>query len=151
MEGIAMTDAQVMLMSQEGTGPRDAQGRFLPYNDSLGKPTIGYGHLLAKGLPPDIALMLFQCDIADAIDDVHHCFSCYDTLSRPRQLVLVSMAYNLGRDRLAVWTHFIGAVHRGAWEEAADHLLDCKAAKHDAPARYQQLATMMRENVSPWV
>ena len=146
-----MTDAQAMLMAQEGTGPRDAHGRFLPYPDSMGNPTIGYGHLVSKGLPADIALMLFQCDIADAIEDVHRCFSCYDDLSRPRQLVLISMAYNLGRERLSVWTHFIGAVHRGAWDEAADHLLDSKAAKHDAPARYQQLAKMMREDTSQWV
>jgi len=146
-----MTDVQIMLMSQEGTGPRDNHGRFLPYPDSMGKLTIGYGHLVEKGLPPDIALMLFQCDIADAIEDVRRCFSCYDDLSRPRQLVLISMAYNLGRERLSVWTHFIGAVHRGEWDEAADHLLDSKAAKHDAPARYQQLAKMMREDTSQWV
>jgi lysozyme len=146
-----MTDLQRMLMQQEGTGPRDDQGRFLPYPDSVGKLTIGYGHLVEKGIPSDIALMLFNADIADALDDVRHCFSCYDQLSRPRQLVLVSMAFNLGRAKLAKFVRFIGAVHRGAWDEAADELLDSKAAKQDAPARYQQLAKMMRENVSEWV
>lgn len=149
--GVQVTDLERMLMQQEGTGPRDEQGRFLPYPDSLQKPTIGYGHLIEKGIPADIALMLFRCDIADALDDVRHCFSCYDTLSRPRQLVLVSMAYNLGRAKLAKFVRFIGAVHLGKWDEAADELLDSKAAKQDAPARYQQLATMMRENVSEWV
>jgi lysozyme len=146
-----MTDLQTMLMSQEGTGPRDAHGRFLPYEDSLGKLTIGYGHLVAKGLPPDIALMLFQCDIADAIEDVRHCFSCYDQLSRPRQLVLVSMAFNLGRERLSKFTHFLGAVERGAWSEAADEILDSKAAREDAPSRYKALADMMRTDTSQWV
>lgn len=146
-----MTDAQAMLMAQEGAGPRDAHGRFLPYSDSLGHLTIGYGHLVAKGMPPDIANMLFMSDIADAIDDIRHLFSCYDQLSRPRQLVLISMSFNLGRERLSVWTHFIGAVHRGAWNEAADHMLDSKAAKHDAPSRYEQLARMMRDNKSEWV
>jgi GH24 family phage-related lysozyme (muramidase) len=146
-----MTDAQAMLMAVEGTGPRDAHGNFLLYDDSLGNPTIGYGHLMSKGLAPEVVNMQFQCDLADALDDVRHCFSCYDSLSRPRQLVLISMAFNLGRERLSVWTHFIGAVHRGAWDEAADHLLDSKAAKKDAPARYAQLAKMMRENVSTWI
>ena len=146
-----MTDLQQMLMAQEGTGPRDAHGNFLPYNDGMGNPTIGYGHLIAKGLPPDIANMLFQSDIADALGDVNHCFSCYDSLSRPRQLVLVSMAYNLGREKLAGFVRFIGAVHRGAWDEAADELLDSKAARQDAPARYAQLATMMRDNTSVWL
>ena len=78
-----MTDLRAMLMQQEGTGPRADNGYFLPYEDSVGKLTIGYGHLVDKGLPPDIAMMLFNADIADALDDVRHCFSCYDQLSRP--------------------------------------------------------------------
>jgi lysozyme len=145
-----MTDLQAMLMQQEGTGPRAANGYFLPYEDSVGKLTIGYGHLVDKGLPPDIALMLFNADIADALDDVRHNFSCYDQLSRPRQLVLVSMAFNLGRAKLAKFVRFIGAVHLGKWNEAADELLDSKAAREDAPARYRELARMMRDNTSAW-
>jgi lysozyme len=146
-----MTDLQQMLMQQEGTGPRNEHGWFLPYTDSVGKLTIGYGHLVEKGLAPDIALMQFQVDIADAIEDVRHNFSCYDQLSRPRQLVLVSLAFNLGRDKLSKFVRFIGAVHRFDWNDAADELLDSKAARQDAPARYQQLAKMMRDNVSTWI
>lgn len=145
-----MTDAEAMLRQQEGTGPRNAQGWFLPYHDTVGKLTIGYGHLVDKGLPADVAHMLFMSDIADAVDDVRHCFSCYDTLSRPRQLVLISLAYNLGRTKLNGFIRFIGAVHRGEWEEAADELLDSKAATQ-APARYKQLAQMMRTSTSEWV
>lgn len=138
-------------MQQEGTGPRDAQGRFLPYLDSVGKWTYGYGHLAEKGIPADIAMMLFNADIADALDDVRHNCSCYDQLSRPRQLVMVSLAFNLGRAGLAKFVRFLGALHLGHWDEAADELLNSKAAKQDAPARYKQLAKMMRENVSEWV
>ena len=145
-----MTDLQTMLMSQEGTGPRDQHGRFLPYPDSLGKLTIGYGHLVEKGVPPDIALMLFNTDIADALDDVQHVCSCYDQLSRPRQLVLVSLAYNLGREKLSQFVRFLGAIHLSHWEEAADELLNSKAAKQ-APERYSQLATMMRTDLSLWL
>lgn len=127
-------------------------GSFYPYKDSVGKLTIGYGHCLdEKGISSDLALMLFKMDIADAIDDVRYSFSCYDTLSRPRQMVLISMAFNLGRAGLAKWPRFIGAVHLGNWDEAADHLLDSVAAKSQAPARYKQLADMMRDNVSEWV
>ena len=140
-----MTDAQQMIMDQEGL-------RLHVYLDSLGIETIGCGrNLRDKGISKDEAMILLNNDLCDALDDVRHNFSCYDTLSRPRQLVLISMAFQLGRERLSVWTHFIGAVHRGAWEEATEHLLDSKAARHDAPARYQQLAAMMRDNVSIWV
>ena len=144
-----MTPLEAMLIQQEGTGPLSG-GRFFPYVDEVGKTTIGYGHNLdAKGLPQDVARMLLSIDIADAIDDVRHNFSCYDQLTRPRQMVLVSMAFNLGRERLAKFIRFIAAVHLGKYDEAADHLLDSLAAKQ-APARYQQLAKMMRENVSQW-
>ena len=146
-----MTDMEQMLMAQEGTGPRDAQGRFLPYPDSVGKLTIGYGHLVDKGVPAAIARMLFHEDIADAIEDIRHVCSCYDSLSRPRQLVMVSLAFNLGRAKLAKFVRFLGALHLEHYDDAADELLNSKAAREDAPARYKQLATMMRENTSEWV
>lgn len=149
--GAPMNDLERMLMEQEGTGPMQ-HGRFFPYHDSVGKLTIGYGHCLdTKGLPPDLALMLLKIDIADAIDDARRVCSIYDQLSRPRQLCLISMAYNLGRDGLNQWPRFIGALHREAWDEAADELLDSKAAREQAPLRYKKLANMMRGNVSQWV
>ncbi len=145
-----MTDAQAMLKSQEGTGPVQ-DGRFLPYPDSAGNLTIGYGHLVSKGIPSEVAEMLFQCDLADAIQDVRAVFSCYDTLTRPRQLVLISMAFNLGRERMSKFVNFIDAVQRGEWDEASEELLDSRAAKVQAAGRYHQLANTMRTNVPAWV
>lgn len=128
-----------------------AQGRYFPYQDSVGRWTIGYGrNLTDNGMSKDEVLGLLSSDIADAIDDVRHCFSCYDTLSETRQMVLVSLAFNLGRSRLAGFVRFIGAVHRGDWEDAAEELLDSKAAKQ-APSRYEELARMMRTDASVWV
>ena len=146
-----MTDLQQMLMAMEGSGPmRD--GRFFPYVDTVGKLTIGYGHNLDdNGIPSDIAMMLFNGDIANALDIVRHHFSCYEQLSRPRQLVLVSMAFQFGKAGLAKWPRFIGAVHLGKWDEAADELLDSKVAREQAPVRFKQLSKMMRDNVSEWV
>ena len=145
-----MTDMEQMLMEQEGTGPM-SDGKFFPYVDSVGKTTIGYGHNIDdKGIPADMALLLFHADIADAIQDVRYNCSCYDALSRPRQLVMVSLAFNLGRQGLSRFVRFLGALHLSKWDEAADELLDSNAAQQ-APTRYKQLATMMRDNVSQWV
>lgn len=145
-----MTDLAKLIMQQEGTGPyRD--GHFYPYVDSVGKSTIGYGHNLeAKGIPESIATQLLMADLADAIQDVQHVCSVYEQLSRPRQLVMVSLAFNLGRAGLVKFVRFLGAIHSNQWDEAADELLNSKAAQQ-APGRYQQLAKMIRENVSEWV
>ena len=148
-----------MLRMQEGSGPC-RNGRFYAYDDATGlelKPgdtlhgnlTIGYGHnLTALGITD--AMMLLRDDIANAFEVVHHNFSCFDQLSRPRQLVLLSMAYNLG-PKLSQWPRFISAVHKGDYADAAREIEDSKAAKQDAPARYKELAKMMRENSSEWI
>jgi len=142
------TDLQRMLIAQEC---RDGVIPLKPYEDSVGKWTIGVGRNLSdKGISLEEATMFLNRDIADAIDDVRHSFSCYDQLSRPRQLVLVSMAFNLGRVRLAKFVRFIGAVHRGAWDEAADEMLDSTWAKQ-VGTRATTMAQMMRQNTSEWV
>lgn len=138
------TDLQAMLIAQEGE-------RLLPYTDSVGKLTIGVGHNLSdKGITKVQSMMFLNEDIADAIDDVRHCCSIYDQLSRPRQLVLVSMAFNLGRERLNGFVRFLGAVHRENWEDAAEEMLASKWAKQ-VGSRAIVLSQMMRANQSEWV
>jgi len=145
-----VTPLQRLIMHQEGTGPMQ-NGRYLPYLDSVGKWSIAWGRNLSdNGISKDEAMMFLNSDLADALDDVNHCFSCYDTLSETRKAVLVSLAYNLGRERLSKFVRFIGAVHLGHWNDAADELLNSKAATQ-APARYQELAAMIRTDVSVWV
>lgn len=139
-----MTPLQHMLMAQEGL-------KLTVYLDSVGIETIGVGrNLRDKGITKDEAIMLLNADIADAIEDVQHLFSCYDTLSEPRRMVLVSMAFNLGRDRLGKFVRFIGAVHRSDWDDAADEMLDSKWAKQ-VGNRALVLSRMMRHSQSEWV
>jgi lysozyme len=146
-----MNDVESMIVSQEGTGPI-VNGRFMPYQDSLGKWTIGYGRCIEDvGISAEEARILLMADIAIAANDARRLCSIYDELTRPRQLVLISMAYNLGYSRLSKFVRFLDALHQRNWNEATDHLLDSKAARSDAPSRYAQLARMMREDTSAWV
>lgn len=147
-----MTDAERMLIEFEGAGPMRG-GMHVPYADSLGVLTIGYGHNLEHGIPHDIVLMLFYGDMAKALDAVHANISdaCYDALSRPRQLVCISMGFQFGKAGLAKWPHFLSALHAGQYEVAAEALLDSKVAKEQAPGRFTTLATMMRNSTSKWV
>ena len=117
----------------------------------MGKTTIGIGRNLDdKGLSDDEVFHLFNNDTADAIEDVRHCFSCYDQLSEARKMVLGDMAFNLGRARLAKFVRFIGAVHLGKYDEAAEHMLDSLWAKQ-VGQRALTLATMMREDTTEWL
>ena len=139
-----MTDIQDMLIHQEGM-------KLNPYRDSVGKITIGCGRNLDdKGITHEEAMMLLNSDIADAIDDVQHVCSIYEHLSRPRQMVLISMAFNLGRARLNTFVRFLGAIHREDWEDAAEEMLQSKWAKQ-VGQRAVILAQMMRHNTSEWV
>ena len=132
-----MTDLERMLIEQEGTGPL-VNGRFMPYKDSV-------------GISQDEAILLFKDDIANAANDARRLCSIFDELTRPRQLVLMSMAFNLGYAGFSKWPRFWDAIHRRDWQEASDQILDSKAARQDAPARYRQLARMMRDDFSSWV
>jgi len=139
-----MSDVEDMLRHQEGE-------RLTPYVDSVGKITIGIGrNLTDKGISAEESRMFFYRDVADAMQDVLHCFSCYEQLSRPRQLVLISMAFNLGRERLSKFVRFIGAVHLGKYDEAAAEMLNSKWAEQ-VGTRATTLAHMMRTNESEWV
>ena len=139
-----MTDIEAMLRHHEGE-------RLTPYVDSVGKVTIGIGrNLTDKGISAEECRSFLYRDIADAMEDVYHCFSCYDQLSRPRQLVLIGLAFNLGRERLSKFVRFIGAVHLGKYDEAAEEMLRSKWAEQ-VGVRATTLAHMMRTNESEWV
>ncbi len=139
-----MTDAEAMMIYDECE-------RFKMYQDIDGNWTVGIGHNMSeKPISKLVSRTMFMEDLADAIDDVHHCCSVYDELSRPRQLVMINLAFNLGRVRLSKFVRFLGALHMGHWDEAANEIMNSEAARK-LPARYGRLAKMMREDVSIWV
>src|SRR3990167_4486964 len=80
---------------------RDEDNKQFPYEDTVGKLTIGVGHNLTDlGLPPQIVDALLDLDIHQAARDVHAIYPEWETLSDARQRVLLNMSFNLGRTRL---------------------------------------------------
>ena len=107
-----MTDAEAMMIHDEGE-------RLKMYQDSVGKWTVGIGHNLTdKPISKIASRMIFMDDLADAIDDVHACCACYNTLSRPRQLVLINLAFNVGRTGLSKFVKFLDAIQASLHEDA---------------------------------
>jgi lysozyme len=132
-----LSDIQQLLIRDEGM-------RLKPYVDSVGKLSIGCGRNLDdNGISEAEALMLLDADIDTAITTVKRCCSVYDELSRPRQLVLISMAFNMGQARLNGFVRFLNAIHLSNWDEAAEEMLSSKWAKQTGP-RATRLAEMMQ-------
>lgn len=117
------------------------------YQDSEGYWSIGVGRLIDKRrggrLRPDEIDLMLDNDIKDAEEDAKAMFPSFQKLSDARKVVLCSMAFNLGRDRLAGFKRFRAAVEAGAFEQAATEMLDSLWAKQ-VKGRAIRLANLMR-------
>lgn len=114
------------------------------YYDSVGVPTVGYGHALLEGssISQTIADALFQ-------DDMKNVYSDYKKLdlelSEVREGVIVSMLFNLGYSRLCGFKRMLRALRKKDYETAADEMLRSKWA-NQVKVRALELSHMMRSN-----
>jgi lysozyme len=130
--------AKVQLRIDEGV-------RTKVYLDSLGIESIGVGrNLRDKGLSMLEIDFLLENDLTDAERDARSLVVTFDKLTDARKAVLLNMALNLGRTRLAGFKRFLEAIHAEAWEQAAAEMLDSKWAAQTGD-RAKRLAQQMRE------
>lgn len=122
--------------------------RRLPYEDSVGKLTIGVGrNLTDRGLSDAEVEFLFTNDLAFAASDL----ATQDWArghSAVRSAVLIDMCFNLGLPRLLQFARMISALRARDYERAAMEMLDSKWA-HQVGSRAQRLASMMRSDEWP--
>lgn len=119
--------------------------RLRPYTCTGGALTIGYGHNLdARGIPLGVADLLFELDLRGALAGAAMVCPTFGQLSQARQVVLVSMAFQLGTAGLGSFKRFLASVQAQAWDRAADELLDSLAARQ-TPQRWARHAEMMRK------
>ena len=136
-----MTPKEVadMIKRHEG-GPSDV------YIDSVGVPTLGWGHALHVGspVPLEASKSFFESDFESASRDVELLLGKYDIEIDPvRKAVLIDMAFHLGRLKLIGFKKMWAALIAKDYNEAANQMLDSKAARQ-CPNRYKELAEMMR-------
>ncbi len=110
------------------------------YNDHLGYPTFGIGHLVVEsdeehgkpvGTPitEDRVNTVFDKDVAVMVDEAKKIFPDLDTLPEEAQQVIVNMTFNMGRPRLSQFKKFIAGVNAGDWNKAAVEMMDSRWAK----------------------
>lgn len=117
------------------------------YKDSLGYLTIGYGRLIDKakhgGISEGEAEYLLQNDVSIVLAALHRNIPFFDSLSVPRQAVLLNMAYQMGIQGVSKFKKTLSLVEVGDYDGAADGMLKSLWAKQ-TPNRANEMAQQMR-------
>lgn len=101
--------------------------RLNVYIDTLGNPTIGYGHLLPpssdiKSITMEEAERLFNEDIADAKRAALDIFEEFAAFSQNRQDAIIELLFNLGKTKFLRFIRMIHNINIGHWDDAANEL-----------------------------
>ena len=124
------------------------------YNDHLGYPTFGIGHLIVEsdneygqpvgtGIHVDRVNEAFDKDVSVMVDEAKKIFSDFDNLPEEAQQVIVNMTFNMGRPRLSKFKKFIAGVEASDWEKAAVEMMDSRWATQ-VGARAERLRDRIR-------
>ncbi len=122
---------------------RDEGLRLKPYTDSVNRLSIGYGRNLTDvGISQSEANELLENDLMRAIMDLQKAFQFVLELDGPRQVVLASMAFNLGIGGLAKFSKMWAAIRAKDYAAASVAMLDSHWAEQ-VGHRAERLAAMM--------
>ena len=124
------------------------------YNDHLGYPTFGIGHLVrdtdpeagaALGTPvtEDRVIEAFNEDVETVLSDCAILYDDFDDLPEEAQLIIANMMFNLGRPRLSKFKGMKAGVDSRDWNKAADEMID-SAWYRQVPNRAERLVKRMR-------
>ena len=105
---------------------------YVIYNDHLGYPTFGVGHLVLEsdpefgepvgtGVSEERVKECFEADLDLAIGECHALYERgkFDDLPDEVQQILVNMMFNMGRTRLSKFKNFNAAILDHDWKKAA--------------------------------
>jgi lysozyme len=114
--------------------------RYQVYKDSLGKATIGVGHLMLSTddftkLTPAQVIHILRDDYYLARNHVRETYTWADD---DVQLVLTNMVFQLGPKGVSKFTGMLAALQNEHYEQAAIEMMDSKWARQ-TPKRSQRL------------
>jgi len=124
------------------------------YNDHLGYPTFGIGHLILEsdpehGEPTGTAISeervkeSFGSDVLDVLSDCERLYSDFGSLPEEAQQIIANMMFNMGRPRLSKFKGMKRGVDAKDWNAAADEMVD-SAWYRQVPNRAERLVERMR-------
>ena len=100
------------------------------YNDHLGYPTFGIGHLIIDGdqeegqplgtsVSEERVIEVFEKDVTWVLNDCAICFKGWDNYPEEAKQVFANMMFNMGRSRLSKFKKMVQAAEEGAWYQSA--------------------------------
>lgn len=120
--------------------------RNFPYEDTVGKVTIGVGRNLDdRGLSDDEVEYLLSNDLDNTIREAESLWF-WPRLDEARQLVVADMIFNMGLSRFHGFVKTIDALERGDYQRAADEMVDSKWYRQTG-RRAVKLVQIMRTGV----
>ena len=105
------------------------------YNDHLGYPTFGVGHLILESDPEHGAevgtpvresrvIEAFEQDCENVLRDCNILYEDFASLPEEAQQVIANMMFNMGRPRLSKFKGMKRGVDSRNWNAAADEMVD---------------------------
>lgn len=126
-----------------------AEGRrAYPYEDSVGKLTIGVGRNLEdRGLRPDEIDLMKKNDMAEAEREASG-LPYWQKLGDIRRVVVADMVFNLGLSRFVGFVRTNEALAAGDYDRAAAEMIDSKWYRQTG-RRAKRLVEVMRSGQWP--
>ena len=125
------------------------------YNDHLGYPTFGIGHLVIESdsengqavgtsVSEDRVAEAFDEDIKSVLRDCNILYPDFDDLPEEAQQIIANMMFNLGRPRRSKFAGMKRGVDARDWDVAADEMVDSRWYRQ-VGARAERLVNRMRD------
>lgn len=124
------------------------------YEDHLGYPTFGIGHLIVQsdpeyGMPTGMSVSservndAFERDVHLVLRDCRKLYTDFDSKPEEVQMIIANMMFNMGLTRLAKFRNMKIAVDNEDWKQAAFEMMDSKWA-NQVPNRAKRLSERMK-------
>ena len=128
------------------------------YNDHLGYPTFGIGHLVTKhdeeygwsvgtDVGEDRVHEVFEQDVQTVLSDCKKLYHNFYDLPEEVQLIIANMMFNMGLTRLSKFKGMKRGIDDCDWQAAADEMVDSRWYRQ-VTNRAERLVKRMR-NVTP--
>jgi len=109
--------------------------KYEVYNDHLGYPTFGIGHLILDSDPEygsstgtevseDRVKEAFASDVVGVVSDCETLYPDFEELPEEAQRIIANMMFNMGRPRLSKFKGMKRGVDAQDWNMAADEMVD---------------------------